>query len=85
MKQDLLQRIAQLLGLADVAAARDAPLDDATVPPGVTTDDREDTQLREPQCGDEGAAEKPWRSCVCAIESDARDGLNLVNVCAILH
>ena len=29
--------------------------------------------------------EAPWRSCVCAIESDARDGLNLVNVCAILH
>jgi hypothetical protein len=30
-------------------------------------------------------AEKPWRSCVCPIESDARDGLNLVNVCAILN
>ena len=30
-------------------------------------------------------AEQPWRSCVCAIESDARDGLNLVNVCPILN
>ena len=30
-------------------------------------------------------AEKPWRSCVCPIESDARDGLGLVNVCAILN
>jgi hypothetical protein len=51
----------------------------------VTLDDREDTQRREPQCGDEGAAEKPWRSCECAIESDARDGLGLLNVCAILN
>jgi hypothetical protein len=44
----------------------------ATVPARVTAGDRE-------------VAEKPWRSCVCPIESDARDGLGLMNVCAILH
>jgi hypothetical protein len=30
--------------------------------------------------------EQPWRSCVCAIESDMRDvPANLLNVCPILH
>ena len=66
MKHHLLERIARLLGLADVDAALAA-----TVPPGVTADDREDTERHDPQCGDEGAAKKPWRSCVCAIESDS--------------